>query len=71
MLNALEALLNLKDEGVTNLDQISITNLQTIYEEVVIFNPDELTFPLKTIARTKLKSMYRLLFDVVHRVFLS
>lgn len=39
---------------------------------MVIPNTDEqTTFPLKTIARTRFKSLYRLLFGIVHWVFLS
>lgn len=74
-MNVLKAILtafNIKDEGVSNLDQISVTDLQTVYKEMVIPNPDEpATYPLKTIAWTRLKLIYRLFFDIVHTVFLS
>lgn len=72
-MNVLKAILTaykIKDEGVSNLNQISITDLQTVYEEMVIPNPGEPgLIRLKTIVRTRLKHLYKLC-DIVHRVFL-
>lgn len=73
-LNVLEAIkmpFDLNEAGDFSLDDISLTDLQSIYEEMVIPNLNERTYQLKAFLRTRLTPVYRKLFDLVHRVFLS
>lgn len=60
---------DINDEGDVNLFDIPSTTLQSVYEEMIM-EPESI-FKLQTFLRTKLKSTYRLSFDLVHKVFLS
>lgn len=53
--------------------QSEVKVFEAIYEEMVISSekPEERIYLLRAFLRTMLKLAYKLLFDVVHRVFLS
>lgn len=55
--------------GSVDLGDISLTTLKFIYE-VMVMEPERM-FKLKSFLRTKLKPAHKLLFDLVHRFFLS
>lgn len=70
VLEAVNTAFNIIDVGDVNLDNIALTDLQTVYEEIVIPQPKEGTYQLKTFLRARLKPIFRMLFDLVHNVFL-
>lgn len=62
---------NLFDAGEISLDTIPLTILEEAYIEMVLPSEkrEDRTYNLKNFLRTCLKLAFKLLFDVVHRVF--
>lgn len=75
-LNILKAILKaftFVDVGDLSLENVPLTKLENVYAEMVLPSDkeEEQTYNLKNFLRTRLKPAFRLLFDVVHKVFLS
>lgn len=64
---------NVPDARDVSLESISLAELQHLFDEMTIPSEDaaENVYPLNVFPRIKLKPVFRLLFDVVHKVFLS
>lgn len=71
VVNVLQAIVkafNINDAGDVNRNNIVITDLQSVYKEMVIVTPKEGPNQLKRFLRTKLKPSHRQFFDLVHKV---
>lgn len=64
---------NIADAGNLLLDNISLTEVEAVYKEMVLPSDmaKEQTYNLKNFLCMRLKPDFRLLFDVVHKVILS
>lgn len=72
-LEAIKKAFNIADAGDILLENIPLTKLLTMYEQMALPSekPEERTYQLKMFIRTRLNSAFRLLFDVVQKVILS
>lgn len=63
---------NLFDADELTLDNFPLTILEEAFSEMVLPNEkkEDLLYNLKKFLRTRLKLVLKLLFDVVHKIFL-
>lgn len=73
VLEAIKKAFNIADVIDILLDNIPLTELQSMYEEMMIPSnkPEERSYQLKMFLRTRMKPTFKLLFNVLHKVFLS